>query len=500
MSDSKDKNHHIEDWRKKDGKEIPGESSYYSSVLIASALSFVGLPVSIGLLYPAAFVYHVTNSTSRLLQGKSIIDLTPWPPTAVLEPINLNKERIPFDQRKYDIVLFGVTGFTGGLAAKYIAKQYGNSVKWAIAGRRKDALEKIRNELTSICSDLKDLPLIVAKSDDPASLDEMVKDTRVIITTVGPFALYGTPLVKAAIERGTSYCDITGEADWCEILIDHYDNAARQTGSCIVNMTGHDCIPWDILTLKCAEHIRSNDADEELSEILFYDEVNAGPSGGTLATAVESFPPKVYKSPFRDFSPYVMDAEGKKSPYKTINQVQLGPGLSNPKGSYSSYFIMSMVMYKCVQRSNALNGYGKQVVYKEAEVVPNFPSLLNKYLTLPVLGAVLALPPLRERVLPKPGEGPSEQQLKKGFLQLTCFAQGNKGTKVKAGIYFNVDPGYQDTARMIVESGLCIALNRDKLKCGPNGGGILTPASCQGSALLDRLIQTGCKFDIKKID
>lgn len=129
-----------------------------------------------------------------------------------------------------------MTGFTGALAAKYVARKYGNSVKWAIAGRRKEALEKIRDDLIKINSELKDLPLIVANSDDPSSLDEMVKDTRVIITTVGPYAVYGTELVKAAIENGTSYCDLTGEPQWCDVLIDKYDAAARKTGARIVNM------------------------------------------------------------------------------------------------------------------------------------------------------------------------------------------------------------------------------------------------------------------------
>jgi short subunit dehydrogenase-like uncharacterized protein len=136
------------------------------------------------------------------------------------------------------------------LAAQYIAKTYGvKSFKWAIAGRRLSVLEQIRTELSKIDSSLSNLPIIIADSSDVPSLFNMIKQTKVIISTAGPFSVYGSDLVRACAYCGTHYCDITGESDWVRDMIDKYDDVARSTGARIVNLAGHDCIPWDLVTL-----------------------------------------------------------------------------------------------------------------------------------------------------------------------------------------------------------------------------------------------------------
>jgi hypothetical protein len=186
-------------------------------------------------------------------------------------------------KRKYDVIVFGATGFTGKMAAAYLAKRYGKKVRWAIAGRRRDALEEVRIELLRMNPDYAGakaegaIPIIVADSSDLDSLHKMTSQAVCVLTTAGPFDKYGSPLVESCAAQGTHYCDITGETDWVRKMIDQHDDTARQSGARIVSFCGHDCVPWDLLVLQCSNHLKKK--GERLESISFYDEINAGPSG-----------------------------------------------------------------------------------------------------------------------------------------------------------------------------------------------------------------------------
>jgi short subunit dehydrogenase-like uncharacterized protein len=411
-------------------------------------------------------------------------------------PVQPLAARPALKDREFDIVLFGATGFAGGLAARYCARTYGThgkKIRWAIAGRREAALKQLLGDLEKLDPECKSVPYMLADSGDYESLKKMALRTRVVVTTVGPFQVYGTDVVRACIETGASYCDITGEADWVKGLVDHYDDAARQTGSRIVSFAGHDCIPWDLLTMKCGDALKAK--GEEMASIDIFDEVVSKPSGGTLATVFESIPPTPYRAKNMSFNPFLRLANGEKSAFNTTNCVQRGisyKAMPGAKSRWTTFFIMADVMCECVKRSNALNGYGHDLRYHERHVAPGLLAAISRYLMLVALGAVLGLPEaLRFKLLPAPGLGPSEAEMDRGFLQLTAVGTGSGGSQIGARIYFKTDPGYRDTARMVVEAGLAIALSPERMK---SAGGILTPAACQGDVLLERLCATGTEF------
>jgi len=204
-----------------------------------------------------------------------------------------------------------------------------------------------------------------------------------------------------------------------------------------------------------------------------------------------------YRSSLK-FDPFLKTLLGNKSENKLIVKNQASLGYSSEYKHWVGPFVMAMVMANCIRRSNAVNNYSSKLVYKEALVFPNFFAGFNYMMGLIVMGTAFYCPPLkwalRTFILPAPGQGPSESSMDSGFLKVTGIATGSNGTKVKSVIYYPTDPGYRDTARMLVESGLSLALEGDKIKAT---GGVWTPATCQGEVLLNRLVQTGSSFEIQ---
>lgn len=401
--------------------------------------------------------------------------------------------------REYQLVIYGATGFTGGLATKYVSKQYLNSgLRWAIAGRSKEKLNKLAEQ----CTD--NVPgIIVADSGDASSLHKMASSTEVVVTTAGPFARYGSPLVAACVKTGTDYCDITGEIDWVRGMIAEHDDAARSSGSHIVHLCGHDSVPWDLMTLMLAKKLKEGDPEEELKRIDMYDDIKSMPSGGTLETAfgimfgAEKNLKKSSASTALGFDPLVKPFEGTQpSPnsvsVRNVNMLQMGKG-ADP---HRTMFVMAGVNGNTVKRSNALNGYGPKVTYCEGQAFKSLWKAIMNQLGFITFGVSLVIPPirwfLRKFVLPKPGEGPSEEFMSTGYLTVTGVAKGTKGGEARGKMHFSVDPGYKDTARMVVEAGLSFVYNRDQIT---RPGGVYTPASCQGEVLLKRLISTGTTFE-----
>ena len=264
-----------------------------------------------------------------------------------------------------------------------------------------------------------------------------------------------------------------------------------------MHFCGHDCIPWDLCVRSLSQYMRSK--DENLKEVRCYDEIKGSASGGTLETVFHSLENRSRRKPLFGFDPLMLEGFSKDSPKESSYQTKR----KNP--SFLSYapefrcwtapFVMADVMYNCVKRSNAILGYGKLLTYKEAMVFPNFFSAFIYYSNLMIFGVSLFCPPfkyiLRNFVLPSPGSGPSEEDMNEGFLKVNAFGVGDRGTKAKVSLYFPTDPGYRDTARMLVESGMCLAIEKDKIQ---THGGVFTPAVCLGDVLLSRLCQTGCSY------
>jgi short subunit dehydrogenase-like uncharacterized protein len=412
---------------------------------------------------------------------------------------------MPTTDAKYDLVLYGATGFTGTLAVEYVVRQYGRAsgFTWAIAGRSAAKLEALAAGAGAGLPDV-----IVADSGDKASLLAMVALAKVVATTAGPFARYGSSLVEACVETGTDYCDITGEVTWVREMVAAHDDAARRSGARIVSLCGHDSIPWDLSAYMLARRLRSEHGTA-LASVDFFDDINSAPSGGTLETAfgimfgAESGKQQKKGTAAKalGYDPMLKTADGTASGFglKVRNvgsyaapDASLGAGAGSKL--HRALFFMAGVNAYAVKRSNALNGYGASVSYREGASFRSFFAAAWYLLGLLAFGVGIYVPPLRwllrRFVLPKPGEGPSRTAMEKGYLHVLGVAKGEDGSVARSTMSFNVDPGYKDTARMLVESALSFSLGEG---C-PSGGGVFTPAACQKEVLLERLLKTGTEF------
>jgi len=398
--------------------------------------------------------------------------------------------------KKYDIIIFGATGFTGGLACQYVTKEYSGTIRWAIAGRSQDKLNKLREE----CQNKPDV--VIADSGNQASIEAMVAQTKVVVTFAGPFCRYGSGLVEACAKSGTDYCDITGESDWVREMIAKYDDVARASGARIVSKCGHDSLPWDITTLMLVKKLREKESSCELAKIEFWDDIKSSPSGGTLETAFSiMFGEKQKKAEevkALGYDPMLKLPAGASGPsdYQVKAKNVSFLETANPKKGHSAtrtLFFMAGVNANALKRSNALNKYGTKVTYCEGQQFSGIVPAVCHLAGMAALGLGLYIPPIRflmrKYILPKPGEGPSAEFMDSGYLTITGVATGTDSSTAKATMRFFVDPGYKDTARMAVESGLALALDSSKL---PNqAGGVFTPGCCQGEVVLDRLMKHG---------
>lgn len=416
-------------------------------------------------------------------------------------------------KNQFDVVVWGATGFTGRLVAEYLLQAYGlpsqdgseaiagvhaEPLRWAIAGRNESKLQTLQNSLGA------PVPVLVADSSDDASLAALVSATSVVLTTVGPYAKYGSKLVAACASSGTHYCDLTGEVQWMRKMIDLHQDTAQASGARIVHTCGFDSIPSDLGTLFVHNAMREQSNDTCGVVKYRVGDVKGGASGGTIASMM-----------------YMMEeAEGDPSlkgllenPYALLPQGERpgldGPDISAPEWdedfrTYVGPFVMAAVNTRVVRRSNALMDYryGHNLRYDEAtlmgEGAVGFAKGLAMSLgTIAMTGAV-AVRPLRNllnRFLPQPGEGPNEELRESGFFEIQFFAEGasDKNNQIRATVRGDKDPGYGSTSKMIAESAVCLAL--DPLT---SSGGVLTPASAMGELLIQRLHErAGVTFELE---
>lgn len=404
-------------------------------------------------------------------------------------------------QREYDVVVWGATGFTGTLVAEYLLAQYGagNDLCWAIAGRSEEKLAKLKETLGPESASL---PAIVADSFDDERLNAMAASTKVVITTVGPYAKYGSQLVAACVEYGTHYCDLAGEAQWIRNMIDTHHEAARKSGARIVHCCGFDSVPMDVGVHFLQQAAMRRHGSYCKAVTMNVKAMRGTFSGGTMASMMN-----LVKEARADrnvarvlMNPYSLNPEGERDGPDGLDQ--RGVKYDEVARAWTAPFIMAGINTKVVRRSHALLGYpyGEDFRYREAVMmgqgVPGWfrasalAGGLGGFVLAAGFGPTRSF--LQRFVLPKPGEGPDEQQRGTGFFDLRQFGELADGTVVKTTITGDRDPGYGSTSKMLAESGVCLAT--DHLQ---SGGGVLTPAVAMGERLLGRLRKNaGLKFEI----
>lgn len=403
--------------------------------------------------------------------------------------------------REFDIVVYGATGFTGALVAEYLLDRYGcdRELRWAIAGRSRDKLAALRARLGDAASALE---ILVADSADVTALAELAGRTRVVITTVGPYALYGAALVGACVEAGTHYCDLAGEVQWIRRMIDRHHERARETGARIVHCCGFDSIPMDmgVFFLQNEAHRRFGAYCERIA--LFVKATRGSASGGTLASMIN-----IIQEARQDrevarilANPYALNPAGERE--GPDGRDQQGVAFDDDADCWTAPFVMAGVNTRVVRRSHALAGYpyGREFRYREAVMTGRGPggwskgSLMTAALGALVLG--ISFSPTRRLLqrffLPSPGEGPGPEAREAGFFNLMQVGRLPDGTTIRTRITGDRDPGYGSTSKMLAESAVCLA--KDELD---SAGGVLTPSAAMGDALLQRLRDNaGLTFDI----
>lgn len=377
--------------------------------------------------------------------------------------------------REFDIIVYGATGFTGQLVAEYLVQHQGDGpIRWAMAGRSLTKLEEVRSAIGAPA----DLPLIAANADDPAALKAMVARTSVVITTVGPYQLYGEPLLAACADAGTAYVDLCGEPAWMRQMIDKYDAAAANSGARIVFSCGFDSIPFDLGVHTLQEAARAK-FGRPAPRVKCRIRVMKGTfSGGTFASAKATM-----AAAARDPGTFKL----------LLDPFALTPGFrgpDQPKGMLPEYdpavggwvapFIMATINTKNVHRTNALLGhaYGTDFVYDEM-VVAGLGDMGKA-----AAEALAKLNPMAGDKGPKPGEGPSREEREAGHYDILFIGEMADGARVEAVVTGDRDPGYGSTSKMIAQSALCLL--RDVPVEG--NGGVWTAGGLMAEPLRKRLI------------
>ena len=386
-------------------------------------------------------------------------------------------------KREFDVIVFGASGYTGKLVAEYMGKEYGNdeSIRWAIAGRNKDKLSSVKKDLNLN----ERVSIIEVDSTNKDSLDSMTSSAKCILTTVGPYQLYGSSLVQSCSENGTDYVDLTGEPGWMYEMINAHQDTAKKSGARIVFSCGFDSIPFDLGVYfvqqaaqekygKPAKHVRGR-----------VKAMNGEFSGGTIASlgatmATLKEKPELIQVLSNPFSL----TEGFEGPAQLDDSKVL---LDEKLNMWVAPFVMAPINTKNIHRSNALLGhaYGEDFCYDEMMIAGEGEEGKQ------IADAMNSSNPMGGDNLPQPGEGPSKESREQGNYDVLFFADFDEGS-IEARVTGDMDPGYGSTSKMIAESALCLVQD-----CEDLSGGMYTPAPAMGDKLIKRLTKNaGLTFDI----
>ncbi|MCE2841610.1 MAG: saccharopine dehydrogenase family protein [Novosphingobium sp.] len=374
--------------------------------------------------------------------------------------------------RPYDIVVYGATGYTGRLVAEYLAHHYqGKGPKWAMAGRSAEKLAEVRDLIGAPA----DTPLVVANSDDPASMKALAESTRVVVTTVGPYQLYGEPLLKACVAAGTDYADLCGEPGWMREMIDAYHEQAKASGARIAFSSGFDSIPFDLGVFMLQQEAKARFGSPAPRVKGRVRAMQGTFSGGTAASLTETMK-AVARKP--SLIPILQSPFGLTPGFEGPSQpMGLLPEYDDKLGKWAAPFIMATINTKNVHRTNFLLGHPYGADFKYDEMMLTSPGELGEKAAHAV--AEMLKNPFGAKP-PKPGEGPTPEERENGFYDVLFVGEWPEGTELRYGVKGRYDPGYGSTSRMIAETGIAL------LDCTAPGG-IATPGALLGEALVGRL-------------
>jgi short subunit dehydrogenase-like uncharacterized protein len=414
-------------------------------------------------------------------------------------------------EREFDIVLYGATGFVGKLTAEYLARA-GGDARIALAGRSHGKLQTV---LDGLGDKAQSWPLIAADASDPSSLSAMAARTQVVVTTVGPYLKYGLPMVAACAAAGTDYADLTGEAIFIRESIDLYHKEAIDSGARIVHSCGFDSIPSD-LTVFALHRRAEHDQVGELGDTnLVVRSFAGGVSGGTVASMIELFRTASSDPEARRLmvDPYTLTPDrgaepelGAQPDMRWRRGREIAPELD---GYWVGAFVMAGANTRIVRRTNALLGYsyGRRFEYAEQmSMGRSFVAPVAAAMATAGNAATMALGSryfdrlpnrLVERVAPKPGTGPSERAREHGHYTVETYTTTATRARYRATMSQKGDPGYKATSVLLGESGLALALDRDRLS---ELRGVLTPAAAMGDALLARFPGAGVSLETSRLN
>jgi len=391
--------------------------------------------------------------------------------------------------RTYDLILFGATGFTGRLVAEYLTRRAaGTPLRWALAGRSRDKLERVRAELRAVDAAADQVAIVIGDAHDEAAMTALARDTTAVCTTVGPYLEHGAALAAACAQAGTGYCDLTGETPFIRQSIDRNHAAARASGARLVHACGFDSVPSDlgVLVAQRALEERTGRAAGSITALF---ELRGGFSGGTVASLLGVLDLARRDREIRRVlaNPYGLDPEGLP---RGPDRDSLRPGYDRVLGAITAPFVMAAINTRVVRRSHALLGrpWGDDFAYDERMSLPRSPkgAALALGITAAMAGLVAGsqVPFVRKQLearLPKPGEGPSPAERARGRYSVRFHGEAD-GQRVLVTFADRLDPGYDGTAKLLGEAALALALDP-----ASGEGGVLTPATALGPVLVERL-------------
>ncbi|OAJ51546.1 saccharopine dehydrogenase [Paraburkholderia ginsengiterrae] len=408
----------------------------------------------------------------------------------------------------YDVVVFGATSFVGQILTRYLAEHFASqteTLRWAIAGRSMTKLEELKRSLGAAGQSL---PIIVADSASETQLRALCAQTRVVVSTVGPYALYGEPLIKVCAETGTDYCDLTGETQWIRKMVGKYESTAQQSGARIVHCCGFDSIPSDMGVWFLQQQARRLWNAPATRVKMRIKTLKGGASGGTVASVINVVQEAAADPSLRKqlLDPYALCSQGHD--FKARQHFVKSAEFDTDFEAWIAPFVMAAINERVVHRSNALSGkaYGSQFTYDEAILTgTGVKGRLRALAIVAGLGAFMAgivMSPIRrlmERfLLPKPGEGPSPEAQLAGCYDLRFFGRTDDGHTLRVKVTGDRDPGYGSTSRMLGQAAISLAMDHveDGIKTG-RAGGFWTPATMFDERFIERLTRyAGLRFEL----
>lgn len=401
-------------------------------------------------------------------------------------------------QTNYDLVVFGATSFVGQILTRYLAEYFSTQqeqLSWAIAGRSQQKLQDLKSSLGTLGESL---PILIADASNQAELNALCAQTRVVVSTVGPYALYGEPLIQACVTNGTDYCDLTGETQWIKKMIEKYESQAQQSGARIVHCCGFDSVPSDMGVYYLQQQAQKQFNAPATQVSMRVKTLKGGASGGTVASLINVIQEAAADPALRKdlVNPYVLCP-----PDHGNSQRQIYIKTAKFDSDFNAWiapFVMAAVNERVVHRSNALSGnaYGSNFSYNEAILTGE--GLKGRFKALGVVSglgvfmlAAVSKPvsQLMERyMLPKPGEGPTPEQQRTGRFDLRFVGKSEAGQILKIKVTGDRDPGYGSTGKMLGQAALSLAIDHVKeAKKTGRAGGFWTPATMFDDRFIQRL-------------